>query len=115
MSCEQTGNRPDFVVLSEELRKVTDEKGEKLFNKSEWLSPAQIKGCFAQFLSNISKAKHSEMEEPKKKKQRADFELKEVIIQEDENLSEVLNMLETNDFTNNVSEVVNNVLSEVKI
>ena len=53
VSCEQTGSRPDFVELSEELRKVTSENGEKLFLRSEWFSPAQIRCYFTQFLFKI--------------------------------------------------------------
>lgn len=109
VSCEQTGTRPDFVALSEELRKVTSENGEKLFLRSEWLSPAQIRGYFAQFLFKIKSSESQEL-----KKQRFDLEIQDTI-QEDEKLSEIVNLLETNIFDNSVSRLVNNVLSEVNL
>ena len=112
LSCEQTGTRPDFIALSEEIRKGTNDNNEKLFEKSEWLSPTQIRGCFAQFLS---KAKKTGSQERKKQRTDLDLELQEIVPEEDEKLSEVVNMLETNNFNNGVSVVVNNVLSEVNL
>ncbi|CAC5399407.1 unnamed protein product [Mytilus coruscus] len=80
-SCEKTGSRPDFIALSEELRKATDENGHKLFTKEEWLNPPQIKGYIANI---ISKSKSSLAV----KKPRA--ELQEVNVDDDEKLSEVV-------------------------
>ena len=48
--CERIGKRPDSVSLSEELKKVTDEHGERLFKREEWLSSSQIKGYIASYL-----------------------------------------------------------------
>ena len=43
ISCEKNGTRPNYYQLSEELRKVTDENGQKMFVKKEWLTPSQIR------------------------------------------------------------------------
>ena len=55
-----------FSRLSEELRKVPDEKGEKIFERDEWLSSSQVKGYIASFLSKKSKCSN-----PSVKKQKA--------------------------------------------
>ncbi|CAC5384684.1 unnamed protein product [Mytilus coruscus] len=105
-SCEKTGSRPDFIALSEELRKATDENGHKLFTIQEWLNPPQIKGYIANI---ISKSKSSLAV----KKPRA--ELQEVNVDDDEKLSEVVAMLEMNDFNANAVGIVNEVFSAVNI
>ncbi|CAG2228624.1 unnamed protein product [Mytilus edulis] len=105
-SCEKTGSRPDFIALSEELRKATDENGNKLFTKQEWLNPPQIKG----FIANIiSKSKSSlAVKKPR-------TELQEINVDDDEKLSEVISMLEMNDYNENAVGIVNEVFSAVNI
>ncbi|CAG2244450.1 unnamed protein product [Mytilus edulis] len=105
-SCEKTGSRPDFIALSEELRKATDENGNKLFTKQEWLNPPQIKG----FIANIiSKSKSSlAVKKPR-------TELQEVNVDDDEKLSEVISMLEMNDYNENAVGIVNEVFSAINI
>ena len=66
-------------------------------------------GYFAQFLFKIKSSESQEL-----KKQRFDLEIQDTI-QEDEKLSEIVNLLETNIFDNSVSRLVNNVLSEVNL
>ncbi|CAC5385877.1 unnamed protein product [Mytilus coruscus] len=105
-SCEKTGSRPDFIALSEELRKATDENGHKLFTTEEWLNPPQIKGYIANI---ISKSKSSLAV----KKPRA--QLQEVNVDDDEKLSEVVAMLQMNDFNANAVGIVNEVFSAVNI
>ncbi|CAC5380308.1 unnamed protein product [Mytilus coruscus] len=41
-ACDKTGKRPDCGSLSEEIKKASNENGEKLFKKEEWLSSTQI-------------------------------------------------------------------------
>ncbi|XP_062600965.1 uncharacterized protein LOC134262593 [Saccostrea cucullata] len=106
ISSDKTGSRPDYQSLSEELRKATDENGQKLFQKDEWLNPTQIRGYVAQFLSK-SKAKMATA--PKQSR----VELQEVSVEDDEKLSEVVNMLDVNEYNNYVSTMVNEVLSAV--
>ena len=68
-----------------------------------------MRSYFAHFLFKIKSSESQEL-----KKQRFDLEIQDTI-QEDEKLSEIVNLLETNIFDNSVSRLVNNVLSEVNL
>lgn len=56
MSVTEPEKRPDSVSLSYEFKKVTDEHGERLFKRDEWLSSTQIKGYIASYLSKKAKS-----------------------------------------------------------
>ncbi|XP_076085029.1 uncharacterized protein LOC143055862 [Mytilus galloprovincialis] len=107
ISCEKTGTRPNYYQLSEELRKVTDENGQKMFVKKEWLTPSQIRGYVAQFISK-SRANITASKVPR-------VELCEVSVDEDEKLSAIVNMLDVNELNSDVSSIVTDVFSSVGI
>lgn len=94
ISCEKTGSRPDYNSLSEELRKAIDDNGQKLFQKDECLNPSQIKRYVAQYLSK-SKARMENTTTNAPKVPR--IELQTNSIEDDEKLSESVNMLDVND------------------
>ncbi|CAG2231896.1 unnamed protein product [Mytilus edulis] len=93
--------------FSEKLRKVTDENGQKMFVKKEWLTPSQIRGYVAQFISK-SRANITASKVPR-------VELCEVSVDEDEKLSAIVNMLDVNELNSDVSSIVTEVFSSVGI
>ncbi|KAK3095239.1 hypothetical protein FSP39_012015 [Pinctada imbricata] len=107
VSCEKSGNRPDVYALSEELKKVTDENGQKLFKQCEWLSPNQIRGCIAQFLTKMKKGPS----EPKKSKVCAEEISKTEV--DDDALLEVVEMLNESELGENVCGLVSEVFSVI--
>jgi hypothetical protein len=111
--CDRTGKRPDSASLSEELKKVTDEHGERLFKREEWLSSSQIKGYIASYLSKKSK---NVTEPPEAKKQLLSEKcLENVSIDEDEKLAEVVSAIESNDYVDEISSVVHDVFASVNV
>lgn len=111
--CDRTGKRPDSVSLSEELKKVTDENGERLFRKDEWLSSSQIKGYVASYLSK--KSQSVIVPPPVKKQLLSDECVTDVCIDEDEKLAEIVSALESNEYVDQMTCMVNNVFSSVNI
>lgn len=53
-NCDKTGKRPNHFALSNELRKLCDENGDRLFKMEEWLYPTQIKSYFATLVTNLN-------------------------------------------------------------
>lgn len=66
-ACDKTGKRPECGSLSEELKKASNENGEKLFKKEEWLSSKQNKGFIASSLSKKSKSSDHDTTPPPSK------------------------------------------------
>lgn len=105
--CEKNGNRPDVYALSNELKKVTNENGQKLFKQCEWLSPNQIRGCIAQFLTNMKRGPS----EPKKSKVCVE-EISKVEAA-DSALVDVVDMLNENELSESACGLVNEVFSVI--
>lgn len=113
--CDRTGRRPDTVSLSEELKKVTDENDERLFKKDEWLSSSQIKGYVASFLSK--KSQSVIVPSPAKKQLLSNECVVDVCtcIDEDEKLTEIVSALESNEYVDQMTCLVNDVFTSVYI
>lgn len=117
-ACDKTGKRPDCGSLSEEIKKACNENGEKLFKKEEWLSSTQIKGFIASYLSRKSKLSDHDTTPPPSKKQsvsRNECVLEEVTMEDDEKLTEIVTALETDDYNENMNNMVDNVFLAINI
>ncbi|VDI38812.1 Hypothetical predicted protein [Mytilus galloprovincialis] len=117
-ACDKTGKRPDCGSLSEEIKKACNENGEKLFKKEEWLSSTQIKGFIASYLSRKSKLSDHDTTPPPSKKQsvsRNECVLEEVTMEDDEKLNEIVTALETDDYNENMNNMVDNVFLAINI
>ncbi|CAC5425036.1 unnamed protein product [Mytilus coruscus] len=116
-ACDKTGKRQDCGSLSEEIKKASNENGEKLFKKEEWLSSTQIKGFIASYLSRKSKSSDHDTTPPSKKQSVSQNEcvLEEVRMEDDEKLSEIVTALETDDYNENMNNMVDNVFLAINI
>ncbi|CAC5416613.1 unnamed protein product [Mytilus coruscus] len=117
-ACDKTGKRPDCGSLSEEIKKASNENGEKLFKKEERLSSTQIKGFVAFYLSRKSKSSDHDTTPPPSKKQSVsqnECVLEEFRMEDDEKLSEIVTALETDDYNENMNNMVDNVFLAINI
>ena len=91
---KKTGKRPYYVALAYGIRKSFDEQVERVSKKAEWLNSSQIKSYMASFLTKLkTKSKPSSS--------TLHVQLKEIPNEDDgqdETLSEVMTVLETNDW-----------------
>ena len=111
--CDRTGKRPDSSSLSEELKRVTDKDGVKLFKKEEWLSSSQIKGYIASYLSKKCK---SVIEPPPYKKQMFGDECcEDVCIDEDEKLAEIVSALDSHEYIDSMTGMIDDVFTSVNV
>ena len=62
VQCDKSGKRPNYGMLSEELKKVCDENGNRMFCPDEWLIPSQIRGVFASYLMKQRKVNYQKSE-----------------------------------------------------
>ena len=110
LTCEKTGKRPDYVALADEIRKSCDEQGERVFKKAEWLNQSQLKSYMASFLIKL-KTKSETLS-------TLHVQLKEIPneeVDQDETLSEIIAVLETNDYNSNIENIVEEVYTAVNI
>ena len=108
---DKTGKRPDYVVLSNEIRTSCDEQGERVFKKVEWLNPCQIKSYIVSFLTKQKKKSETSSS-------TLHVQLKEIPnedVGQDETLSEVIAVLETNDYNSNIENIVEEVYTAVNM
>ena len=111
--CGECEKRPDCSSLSEELKKVTDKDGVKLFKKEEWLSSSQIKGYIASYLSKKCK---SVIEPPPYKKQMFGDECcEDVCIDKDEKLAEIVSALDSHEYIDIMTGMIIDVFTSVNV
>ena len=108
---DKAGKRPDYVALSNEIRKSCDEQGERVFKKVEWLNPSQIKSYVASFLTKPKT-------ESETSSSTLHVQLKEILkenVSQDETLSEVIAVLETNYYNFNIENIEEEVYTAVNM
>ena len=57
---ELSGKKANPYTVSKNIRYEVDETGQRLFDTSEWLSPQQVRGLFANFATQKIKSKSNE-------------------------------------------------------
>ncbi|CAG2213242.1 unnamed protein product [Mytilus edulis] len=95
LNCGTTGKRPNFDRLSIELKMQRIENGTKMFSREEWLSPSQIRSLFANYV-----------------KLGSPVLIKPEIIEDDEEIYNVLQEIETLEYHNGISELVTTIGSQ---
>lgn len=61
---EESGKKADPKQVSQDMRKVRSESGDRLFLGKDVLSPQQVSGFFSRLAAKIRKASSTEAEKP---------------------------------------------------